>query len=166
MDWHIRFSFTSHYDAFLRPGGLVGTVGVLGAASLAVLCNVHGGVALVAAGLPILAGDFLLGAHGLDIGQGLVHRGVHWSAFTLGHLLADNHQVAVLELLLEELPESVCCLQNLEAADSLPREGWTHTSSSTRTSNGNATRDFRAMMTSLPWRNLNEERGKGGKASP
>ena len=166
MDWHIRFSFTSHYDAFLHPGGLVGTVGVLGAASLAALCNVHGGVALVAAGLPILSGDFLLVAHGLDIGQGLVHKGVHWPAFPLGHRPADHHQVAVVGAAAEELPESVCCLQNLVATGSLPREGWTHTSSNTRTSSGNATRDFRAMMTSLPWRKLNEERGRGGKASP
>lgn len=65
---------------FLRPGA-GGAVGVLGAASLAAVCDAHGGVALVAVDLPILAGDFLLGAHGLDIGQGLMHKGVHWLAF-------------------------------------------------------------------------------------
>ena len=96
MDWHERFTRTSHYDAFLHLGGLVGAVGVLGAASLAAVCDAHGGFALVAVGLPILASDFLLGAHGLNIGQRLMHKGVHWLAFPLGHLPAEHHQVAVV----------------------------------------------------------------------
>ena len=96
MDWHVRVSLTSHNDVFIRLGGLVGTVGVLGAAGLTAVCDAHGGVALVAIGLPILAGNIFLGAHGLDISQGLVHKGVHWLASITGHVPALHHLVTVV----------------------------------------------------------------------
>lgn len=51
------FPSESHSDIFLLLASLVGTVGVLRAACLAAVCDVHGGVALVAVRLPILAGD-------------------------------------------------------------------------------------------------------------
>ena len=96
MDWHVRVSLASHNDVFLRLGGLVDTVGVLGVATLAAVCDVHSGVALVAVGLPILAGDIFLEAHSLDIGQGLVHKGVHRLAPILGQVPALHHLVAVV----------------------------------------------------------------------
>ena len=81
---------------FLLLAGLVGTVGVLGAARLAAVCDVHGGVAFIAVSPPILAEDVFLGADGLDIFQGLVHKGVHRLAPSLGHFSAHHHLVAVV----------------------------------------------------------------------
>ena len=96
MDWHVWVSLTSHSDVFLLLASLVGTVGVLRAACLAAVCDAHGRFALVAVGMPILAGDVFLGAHGLDIIQRLVHKGVHWLASSMCHPPALHHLIAVV----------------------------------------------------------------------
>lgn len=95
VDWHIRVPLTGHDDVSLFLAGLVCTVRVLGAACEAAVCNVHAGAALVAVGLPVLAGYVFLEADGLDICQGLMHKGVHGLAPSLCHIPSLHHLVAI-----------------------------------------------------------------------
>lgn len=98
VDRQVQVTLTGHSDVPLFPDGLVSTVGISGAFLQATVGEVHGGVAFVAAGLPILAGDALLTADSLDCWQGLVHKCVHWLASSLGHFPALHHQIAVVRV--------------------------------------------------------------------
>lgn len=123
VDWHVWVPLTSHYDVFLCLGGLLCTVGVLGAAGLAAVCDAHGGVALVAIGLPILAGNIFWEHTAWTSAWGLVHEGVHWLASILGQVPALHHLVAVVEAAGREVLKSILLPLKLGGCRfALPRE--------------------------------------------